>query len=83
MNKATLEKVFEYASMPVHGTLSRKLRKGVKVQINEDRVYTEAVLFLGDEFLRISENQETEAINTYYGWDRIVSVRTISRQDGQ
>jgi hypothetical protein len=82
MNKATLEKVFEYASMPVHGTLSRKLRKGVKVQINEDRVYTEAVLFLGDEFLRISENQETEAINTYYGWDRIVSVRTISRQDG-
>ena len=83
MNKATLEKVFEYASMPVHGTLSRKLRKGVKVQINEDRVYTEAVLFLGDEFLRISENQENEAINTYYGWDRIVSVRTISRQDGQ
>lgn len=83
MNKATLEKVFEYASMPVHGTLSRKLRKGVKVQINEDRVYAEAVLFLGDEFLRISENQETEAINTYYGWDRIVSVRTISRQDGQ
>lgn len=83
MNKATLEKVFEYASMPVHGTLSRKLRKGVKVQINEDRVYAEAVLFLGDEFLRISENQENEAINTYYGWDRIVSVRTISRQEGQ
>ncbi|MDP3479337.1 MAG: hypothetical protein Q8R88_06170 [Desulfoprunum sp.] len=82
MNKATLEKVFEYASMPVHGTLSRKLRKGVKVQINEDRVYDEAVLFLGDEFLRISESQEAEAINTYYGWDKIVSVRTISRQDG-
>ena len=82
MNKTTLEKVFEYASMPVHGTLSRKLRKGVKVQINEDRIYTEAVLFLGDEFLRISENLENEAINTYYGWDRIVSVRTMSRQDG-
>ncbi|RPH38298.1 MAG: hypothetical protein EHM86_09945 [Desulfobulbaceae bacterium] len=82
MNKATLEKVFEYASMPVHGTLSRKLRKGVKVQINEDRLYAEAVLFLGDEFLRISESQESEAINTYYSWDKIVSVRTISRQDG-
>lgn len=82
MTKTTLEKVFEYASMPVHGTLSRKLRKGVKVQINEDRVYTEAVLFLGDEFLRISESQESEAINTYYSWDKIVSVRTISRQDG-
>lgn len=82
MNKTTLEKVFEYASMPVHGTLSRKLRKGVKVQINEDRVYAEAVLFLGDEFLRISESQESEAVNTYYSWDKIVSVRTISRQDG-
>lgn len=82
MNKNTLEKVFEYASMPVHGTLSRKLRKGVKVQINEDRLYSEAVLFLGDEFLRISENLESEAINTYYSWDKIVSVRTISRQDG-
>ena len=82
MNKATLEKVFEYASMPVHGTLSRKLRKGVKVQINEDRIYAEAVLFLGDEFLRISETQETEAINTYYSWDKIVSVRTMSKQDG-
>ena len=82
MTKTTLEKVFEYASMPVHGTLSRKLRKGVKVQINEDRVYAEAVLFLGDEFLRISESQESEAINTYYSWDKIVSVRTVSRQDG-
>lgn len=82
MNKATLEKVFEYASMPVHGTLSRKLRKGVKVQINEDRIYSEAVFFLGDEFIRISESLENEAVNTYYGWDKIVSVRTMSKQDG-
>ena len=82
MQRTTLEKVFEYASMPVHGTLSRKLRKGVRVQINEDRIYAEATFFLGDEFLRISESQDTEAINTYYSWDKIASVRTISRQDG-
>ena len=82
MQRTTLEKVFEYASMPVHGTLSRKLRKGVRVQINEDRIYAEATLFLGDELLRISESQDTEAINTYYSWDKITSVRTISRQDG-
>lgn len=82
MQRTTLEKVFEYASMPVHGTLSRKLRKGVRVQINEDRIYAEATLFLGDEFLRISESQDAEAINTYYSWDKITSVRTISRQDG-
>jgi hypothetical protein len=81
MNKATLEKVFEYASMPLHGTLSRKLRKGVKVQINEDRIYSEAAMFLGDEFLRISESGENEAINTYYSWDKITSVRTISKQE--
>ena len=82
MQRTTLEKVFEYASMPVHGTLSRKLRKGVRVQINEDRIYSEATLFLGDEFLRISESLESETLNTYYSWDKIVSVRTISRQDG-
>ncbi len=82
MHRNTLEKVFEYASMPVHGTLSRKLRKGVRVQINEDRIYSEATLFLGDEFLRISESLESEALNTYYSWDKIISVRTISRQDG-
>jgi hypothetical protein len=81
MNKATLEKVFEYASMPLHGTLSRKLRKGVKVQINEDKVYDEAVMFLGDEFLRISENSGSEATNTYYSWEKIRSVRTISKQE--
>ena len=81
MNRATLEKVFEYASMPLHGTLSRKLRKGVRVQINEDKIYGEAVMFLGDEFLRISENSDSEAINTYYSWDKICSVRTISKQE--
>lgn len=26
--KPTWEKIFEYASMPVHSTMSRKLRKG-------------------------------------------------------
>ena len=79
MQRTTLEKVFEYASMPVHGTLSRKLRKGVRVQINEDRIYAEATLFLGDEFLRISESQDTEAINTYYSWDKICCVTTIGK----
>jgi hypothetical protein len=81
MNRATLEEVFEYASMPLHGTLSRKLRKGVRVQINEDKIYGEAVMFLGDEFLRISENSDSEAINTYYSWEKICSVRTISKQE--
>ena len=73
-----VEKIFEYASMPVHGTLSRKLRKDIKLQINDAKIYEEAVLFLGEEFVRITENQDNQAINTYYDWDKIASVRTIS-----
>lgn len=78
MKKEIMEKIFEYASMPVHGTLSRKLRKGVKLQVNEGRVYGEAVMFLGDDFIRIAETLPEETVNTYYSWDSIASVRTLS-----
>ena len=60
MQKQTLEKVFEYASSPVHGTLSRKLRKGVKIQINEGKIHEAATLFLGDEFVRVTVKQGEE-----------------------
>ena len=79
MKKATLEKIFEYASMPVHGTLSRKLRKDISCQINEKKIYSDATLFLGDEFVRITETEKGSAINTYYDWERIASVRTIAK----
>ena len=57
MQKATMEKVFEYASSPLHGTLSRKLRKNLKLQVNEGKIYENATLFLGDEFVRITESK--------------------------
>ena len=79
MNKATLEKIFEYATMPVHGTLSRKLRKDISCQINENKIYSGAVFFLGDEFVRITESDQDTSTNTYYGWDGITSVRTIAK----
>jgi len=80
--KAVWEKVFEYASMPVHGSLSRKLRKGIKIQVNEGKIYSGATLFLGDEFLRISEDEgNNEVINTYYDWSKVTSVRTFSEAD--
>jgi hypothetical protein len=79
MRKETLEKIFEYASMPVHGTLSRKLRKDISCQINEDKVYSDAVIFLGEEFVRITETDKDAAINTYYDWEKIISVRTIGK----
>ena len=71
-----------YASMPLHGSLSRKLRKGIKVQVNEGKIYAEATLFLGEEFLRISEEEDPAgAINTYYDWKMVASVRTYSERD--
>ena len=78
MQKTTLEKVFEYASMPLHGTLSRKLRKQLRIQINEGTVYEAAILFLGEEFVRITQEKDGESINTYYSWEDIGSVRTFS-----
>ena len=79
MKKATLEKIFEYASMPLHGTLSRKLRKDISCQVNEEKVYVNATLFLGEEFVRITENETGKTVNTYYDWDSIASVRTIAK----
>ena len=81
MTKSTWEKVFEYASMPLHGTLSRKLRKGIAIQINEGKSYEQAVLFLGEEFLRVTEKVGKQSINTYYNWEKLVSVRTIGETD--
>lgn len=78
MKKTTLEKIFEYASMPVHGTLSRKLRKDIHCQINNGKVYTQATFFLGEEFVRITEEENGQMINTYYDWENIASVRTIA-----
>ncbi|BBD08207.1 hypothetical protein [Desulfovibrio ferrophilus] len=77
MNKGTLEKVFEYASKPVQGTMSRKLRKDIALQVNEGPVYSEAVLFLGEEFVRVTCQDDGKTMNTYYDWEMIASVRTI------
>ena len=79
--KDTWEKVLEYASSPVHGTMSRKARKGVKVQINEGKVYEEAVFFLGETFVRITEKDGKENINTYFDFSKIQSIRTYSELD--
>lgn len=76
MKKETLEKIFEYASMPVQGTLSRKLRKDIVCQVNDGAEYAGATLFMGEEFVRITENVAGKTINTYYDWDSIASVRT-------
>ena len=79
MKKETLEKIFEYASMPLHGTLSRKLRKDISIQVNEEKIYSGAVLFLGEEFVRITETDTGTTMNTYYDWSGISSVRTIAK----
>ncbi|MCG8551321.1 MAG: hypothetical protein MI799_13045 [Desulfobacterales bacterium] len=78
MKKTTLEKIFEYASMPVHGTLSRKLRKDIHCQINDGEEYEAATFFLGEEFVRVTEEKDGKMINTYYDWENIVSVKTVA-----
>ena len=77
--KDTWEKVLEYASVPLHGTMSRKLREGVNIQINEGKFYVKAVLFLGEQFVRITEDASGQKINTYFDWTKIESVRTYSK----
>jgi hypothetical protein len=81
--KETWEKIFEYASMPVHGTLSRKLRKGVALQINEGKRYDSSVLFLGESFIRISEEENGRMLNSYYDWKGIQSIRTYGPKEEQ
>ncbi len=77
----TWEKVLEYASVPLHGTMSRKIRKGVKLQINEGKIYEDAVLFISDLFLRVTEESDGVAVNTYYGIEAIASIRTYSNKE--
>lgn len=79
--KETWEKIFEYASMPVHGTLSRKLRKGVSLQVNESALFDKAVIFLGEKFVRITEEKEGEITNSYYDWQAIQSMKTVSPKE--
>ena len=65
--KGTWEKIFEYASMPVHGTMSRKLRKGVALQINEgveieDKKTPNKSLPFSDEFFSTTLNFANKSI---------------------
>lgn len=66
--------------MPLHGTMSRKLRKGVSLQINEGKVYETATIFLGD-FVRVTEDEKKQMVNTYYDWASISSIRTFSPRE--
>lgn len=81
MMKETWEKIFEYASMPVHGTLSRKLRRGVSLQVNDSDVFIEAVLFLGDKFVRITEESNGTVNNCYFDWAAIQSMKTTGDKE--
>ncbi len=79
--KQTWEKVLEYATMPLHGTLSRKQRKGVELQINNGKVYKNASIFLEDSIVWISETIDDKVCNTYYDWNKIESISTTSNEE--
>lgn len=79
--KETWEKIFEYASMPVHGTLSRKLRKDVVLQVNDGVQFEKAVIFLGEKFVRITAEDDGRVTNNYFDWSGIHSMKTISPKE--
>ncbi|MDC0584641.1 hypothetical protein OAO55_02810 [Bacteroidales bacterium] len=79
--KQTWEKVLEYATMPLHGTLSRKQRKGVKLKVNGGDIYENATIFLEENVVWISETKKGEVCNTYYDWKKITSITTISKEE--
>ena len=79
--KNTWEKVLEYASSPLHGTMSRKIRKGVKLKINGGAEFDEAQLFIGDTFVRLTQTAADGAmLNVYYDIEKIVSISTTSTE---
>ena len=78
---STWIKILEYASSPLHGTMSRKLRKGVQLQVNEGKIYAKAVMFIGETFVRLTEQDpQAGSINSYYELDSITSIRTYSKE---
>ena len=59
--------------------MSRKLRQGMRLQINEGKVDETAVLFLSEKFVRLTETEaDGTAVNTDYDLDKIASIRTLS-----
>lgn len=78
--KNTWEKVLEYASSPLHGTMSRKIRKGVKLKINNEMEFDDAQIFIGDTFVRLTQSGAEGAANVYYDLEKIVSIMTISEE---
>ncbi len=84
MIKNTWEKVLEYSSSPLHGTMSRKIRKGVKLTINHDMEFDNAQIFIGDTFVRLTQNAADGAvINVYYDLDKIISIMTVSEDKSE
>lgn len=67
--------------MLVHVRLSRKLRKGVSLQINEGKIFDSAVISLGDSFVRIMVGESGTSINSYYDWAGIQSIRTYGTKE--
>ncbi len=71
----------KYSNMLLHGTLARKQRKGVEIQVNESKVFKNAAIFLEDSIVWITETVGGRVYNTYYDWDKITSVTTISEEE--
>ncbi|WP_164997807.1 hypothetical protein [Methanolobus psychrotolerans] len=47
----------------------------------ERKVYSKAVLFLRERFVRITEDENAQKINTYFNRKKIQSLRTYNKEE--
>ena len=53
------------------------------LQINEGKLYESTVLFLGEGFVRVTEEENGKMLNSYYDWKGIQSIRTYGPKEEQ
>ncbi len=77
------EEVLEHSTHPLQGTLARKQRKGVKLQVNNGRVYENATIYLEESKMWIAEIVDGDATNELFLHNDIESIKTITKEEEQ
>ena len=59
-----------------------KRGKNVALQVNDATLFENAVIFLGENFVRITAENDGMVTNVYYDWKAIESMKTVSPKEG-
>ncbi|WP_163709369.1 hypothetical protein [Mangrovibacterium lignilyticum] len=74
--KETWEKVIECATMPTEEGYARRQRKGVRIELNGEKVIEGATFACEDAFLKVFEKLDGKIHSSYYDWSDISSIKT-------